>query len=129
VRLLLDTHVALWTILDDPRLTNPARNLIADPQNVVFVSVVSVWEIAIKNALRRENLMPVSGPEALRYFRAADYQILSITAEHAAAIADLPNHHADPFDRLLVAQAHIETLRIITTDRMVAAYGDNVLLI
>ena len=124
MRLLLDTHVAIWAILDDPRLTLAGRALIIDPSNTVVVSVASIWEIAIKHALARTgaNAMPLAGDEALADFRASGYDILAITAEHATAVSSLPAHHADPFDRLLVAQASVETLRLVTADRRVAAY-------
>lgn len=111
MRLLLDTHVALSAIAGDPRLPDHAAGLIADPQNTVVVSAASVWEIAIKHALNRGRAtdMPVSGPEALAFFKAAGYDVLAISAEHAAAVQSLPDLHRDPFDRLLVAQALHET--------------------
>jgi len=78
--------------------------LIEDPANQVLVSAATVWEIAIKHALARTD-MPISGAEALDWFRLAGYDLLPISPEHAAAVERLPNHHRDPFDRLLVAQA------------------------
>ena len=119
MRLLLDTHIALWAIVDDPRLAGAARELIEAPSNDVAVSAASLWEIAIKHALRRGD-MPVSAADALGWFRAAGYVLLDITAEHAAAVETLPPIHADPFDRLLVAQARHEPLRLITHDATVA---------
>jgi PIN domain nuclease of toxin-antitoxin system len=131
VRLLLDTHIALWALLDDPRLSADARALIGDPSNIVSVSVVSVWEITIKHALARGQPgdMPMPGSVALGYFRAAGYDILSITAAHAVAVETLPALHADPFDRLLVAQAHVDSLKLLTADRHVAAYDAGIMLI
>jgi PIN domain nuclease of toxin-antitoxin system len=126
MRLLLDTHVALWAITDDPRLSARARVLIADPANTVVVSAVSVWEIAIKHALGRGD-MPISGQEALRYFLDSGYLLLDITPGHAAAVERLPPLHADPFDRLLVAQALDEPLRLLTRDAQVAAYSDSII--
>jgi PIN domain nuclease of toxin-antitoxin system len=73
--------------------------------------------------------MPVSGPDALAYFRAAGYDFLSVTAEHAAAVAALPSFHRDPFDRLLVAQAMNEPMHLITHDPLVKAYSDNIMLV
>ncbi len=130
MRLLLDTHVALWAISDDETLPPAIRDLIADPANEVFVSAVCVWEIAIKHALSRgaANDMPISGHEALSYFRAAGYESLDVSPEHAAGVERLPRLHADPFDRLLVAQALSEPLRLITRDKAVAAYSDTVIL-
>ena len=128
MRLLLDTHVALWAILDDPRLPASARDLVADPANTITVSVASVWEIAIKFALARggKNDMPMSGAAALTFFRGAGYAILTIRAEHVVAVGNLPPLHRDPFDRLLVAQALVETLQLLTNDAQVGAYGGSV---
>lgn len=131
MRLLLDTHIALWTILDDPRLSSTARRLIADPGNLKHVSTASIWEIAVKHALaaRRPNLMPVSGATAKLKFAAAEFRFLAVSADHAAAIDDLALHTTDPFDRLLVAQAQHEPLKLVTHDKRLAAYGDSVLLV
>jgi len=126
MRLLLDTHIALWALTDDPRLTRQARSLIQAPANTVLVSAVSLWEIAIKRALGRGD-MPVSAPEALGYFREAGYELLHITADHAVAVEALPLIHSDPFDRLLVAQALTEPLRLLTHDGNVARYSDSIL--
>lgn len=123
MRLLLDTHVALWALSDDPRLSQRARALIADPANDVLVSAVSLWEIAIKHALGRGD-MPISGDQALDWFRQAGYALLPIAPDHAAAVEHLPDHHRDPFDRLLVAQAIAEPLRLLTRDPLVLRYGD-----
>lgn len=131
MRVLLDTHIALWAIADDPKLPARGRTLIADKENVVVVSAASVWEIAIKHALARgkPNDMPISGMKALEYFQMAGYEMLAVTAEHAAAVERLKAHHADPFDRLLVAQALSEPLRLLTHDTHVANYSDTVILI
>jgi PIN domain nuclease of toxin-antitoxin system len=123
VNLLLDTHVALWAITDSPRLSTRARDLIGGQNAQVWVSAASVWEIAIKHALGRGD-MPVSGKQALRYFQDSGYQLLAIEAEHAAAVEELPAHHQDPFDRILVAQALVEPMRLLTHDATVAKYSD-----
>jgi PIN domain nuclease of toxin-antitoxin system len=128
LNLLLDTHVALWAITDSPKLTLKARELIASPRTTVWISVASVWEIAIKHALGRGD-MPVSGQEAGRYFRESGYRFLPIETEHAFAVQDLALHHHDPFDRLLVAQALIEPMRLMTHDPMVARYSDTIIKI
>ena len=128
MNILLDTHVALWAITDHPRLTPQARDLILSPRATVWISAATVWEIAIKHGLGRGD-MPVSGEEALGYFRSAGYQFLSVEPEHAAAVEALPGHHQDPFDRLLVAQALTEPMRLITHDAMVARYSDTILRI
>ncbi|MFZ4809593.1 MAG: type II toxin-antitoxin system VapC family toxin [Hyphomicrobiaceae bacterium] len=131
MRLLLDTHVALWAILGDDRLPEGAADLIADPGNVVVVSAASVWEIAIKHALARglPTDMPISGPQAMRFFKDAGYELLAISADHAAAVQSLPDLHRDPFDRLIVAQAIHEPLRLITHDAKVSAYSNSFMLI
>jgi PIN domain nuclease of toxin-antitoxin system len=121
--LLLDTHVVLWALTNDPRLSRRARALIEDPANDVLVSAASVWEIAIKHALGRGD-MPISGDQALDWFRQAGYALLPIAPDHAAAVEHLPDHHRDPFDRLLVAQAIAEPLRLLTRDPLVLRYGD-----
>lgn len=126
MNLLLDTHVALWAITDDKKLSAKARDLILAPYTTVWISVVSIWEIAIKHGLDR-GYMPVSGQNALRYFRQAGYRILAIEPEHVIAIEELPAHHQDPFDRLLVAQALVEPLRLMTHDSMVASYNETII--
>lgn len=128
MRLLLDTHVALWAIADSPRLPAEARRLIADPANEIYASVATVWEIAIKHGLRRAD-MPISGGEAFDWFRQAGYRLLSILPEHAAAVDGLPALHADPFDRILVAQARTEPMRLVTHDAALGAYGEAVLVV
>ena len=128
MRLLLDTHISLWALVDSPRLPAEARLLILAPDNEVVVSAASVWEIAIKHGLAKKN-MPVSGAEARSWFMRAGYTLLPVTAEHAALVKELPPHHADPFDRILVAQALAEPLRLVTHDPTVARYSDTVLLV
>ncbi|WP_024538936.1 type II toxin-antitoxin system VapC family toxin [Comamonas badia] len=128
MRLLLDTHIALWAIVDDIRLPVMARGLIEGAANEVWVSAASLWEIAIKRALGRGD-MPISSADALRYFQASGYGILSISAEHAMGVEGLPGHHQDPFDRLLIAQAMTEPMRLVTHDRHVALYSDTVIFV
>ncbi len=128
MNLLLDTHVALWAITDHPRLSSHARQLILAPKATVWVSAVSVWEIAIKHGLGRGD-MPVSGEDALQYFQQAGYRFLAVEPEHAAAVERLPAHHQDPFDRLLVAQALMEPMRLMTHDGVVARYSDTIIAV
>lgn len=126
MNLLLDTHVALWAITDSPRLLPKARAILESPRTTIWVSAATIWEIAIKHGLGRGD-MPVSGQDALRYFQASGYRLLPIEPEHAAAVQDLAAHHADPFDRILVAQALIEPMRLMTHDPVVARYSDTVI--
>lgn len=128
MRILLDTHIALWAITDSPKLPKQARELICMRSSEVYVSAASVWEIAIKHSLGRRR-MPVSGIEANRYFTESGYVLLPITAEHAAATQTLPHLHADPFDRMLVAQALTEPLKLLTHDAIVGKYSDSILLV
>jgi PIN domain nuclease of toxin-antitoxin system len=129
VRLLLDTHIALWALVDDPRLPRRAADLISDPGNSIVVSAASVWEITLKHALGRggPNAMPISGREALIYFGEAGYDLLPISPTHAATVEALPALHTDPFDRILIAQAMAEPMRLLTHDAALAGYGEMVL--
>jgi len=126
LNLLLDTHIALWAIIDSPKLSKKARDMIESSKSSVWISAATVWEIAIKHSLGRGD-MPVSSQDALRYFRESGYRFLPVEPEHAAAVEDLPAHHADPFDRILVAQAIVEPMRLITHDPMVARYSDTII--
>jgi PIN domain nuclease of toxin-antitoxin system len=126
VNLLLDTHIALWAITDSPRLSPQARDLIQAARTTVWISTASVWEIAIKHSLGRGD-MPVSGQDAVRYFRESGYLFLPIDVDHALAVESLPAHHQDPFDRILVAQALIEPMRLLTHDPVVARYSDTII--
>lgn len=125
MNLLLDTHVALWAIADSPRLSTQARSLILNPRASIWVSVASLWEIAIKYALGRGD-MPISSAQALHHFRQSGYRILSVEAEHTTALEQLPALHPDPFDRLLVAQALTEPMQLLTHDANVARYSAHI---
>lgn len=129
MRLLLDTHIALWCLTDDPRLSEAARALIMDPANEVCVSAVTLWEIAIKHGQGREgaNAMPISAHEAQFLFSAAGYSLIPITPEQTVLVETLPRLHADPFDHLLVAQGLTEALRLVTHDAVVASYNGRVI--
>jgi PIN domain nuclease of toxin-antitoxin system len=102
--------------------------MIASPRATVWISVATLWEIAIKHDLGRGD-MPIASGEALRYFRESGYRFLAVEPEHAVAIEDLPAHHADPFDRILIAQALVEPMRLITHDAMIARYSDTIIAI
>jgi PIN domain nuclease of toxin-antitoxin system len=128
MRLLLDTHIALWAITDSPRLAAQARSLILNPGNSVHISTASVWEITLKHMLGRGG-MPVSGTQAAAHFQAAGYIELPIANAHVSMLETLPPHHANPFDRLLVAQALTEPLRLLTHDAIVSQYSDSIILV
>lgn len=120
---LLDTHVLLWALTDSDRLSTAARSAISDGRNQVFVSAVSAWEITIKRALGK-----LRAPTDLAdQLRAARFQPLDVTIDHALAVGLLADHHRDPFDRLLVAQAVVEELILVTHDPVVQRYGVSVL--
>ena len=110
MRLLLDTHAFLWYVLDDEKLGGAARGAINDSANDVFVSPASYWEIAIKISIGKYELTTPFEAFWDRAVVSNHFQILPIEIKHAAAVAKLPFHHKDPFDRLLVAQAIVENL-------------------
>lgn len=126
MRLLLDTHVALWAITADRRLSRAARARLTADDAEVFVSAASLWEIGIKHELGRGD-MPVDADLAALEFRHAGFQPLAITWTHVRRSAVLPPLHRDPFDRLLVAQALAEPLVLMTHDVKVAAYDAGIL--
>jgi PIN domain nuclease of toxin-antitoxin system len=131
LRLLLDTHIVLWALLDDPRMPQAARALILDPAAEICVSAASIWEIAIKHSLARglPDDMPITGAQGLHWCRRAGYTVLPVTGEHAAAAGALPQLHRDPFDRLLVVQALHEPMRLLTHDPAVKAYDAGIVLV
>jgi PIN domain nuclease of toxin-antitoxin system len=119
LRLLLDTHVLLWWLRDDRRLKNRERRAIADPDAIVHVSAATVWEIAIKKSLGRLSV----DDEALEGEMDAGAMVeLPVRWRHARAVAALPRHHEDPFDRLLLAQAQIEALVVVSYDAVFRQY-------
>ncbi len=121
MRLLLDTHLLLWAAGQSARLSPQARSLIADPDNDLLFSAASLWEIAIKAELGRADFR-VDATRLRRGLLNNDYRELPITGEHAVAVPGLPMIHKDPFDRLLLAQAMVEGLVLLTSDPIVAQY-------
>lgn len=126
MRLLLDTHIALWAITDHPNLSEYGRDLIGSPENEVWVSAASLWEISIKRSIGRGD-MPITSQEALSFFQRSGYLILPIGPDHTVMAETLPYLHNDPFDRILVAQSLSEPMRLITHDRQVAQYSDTII--
>ena len=125
MRLLLDTHIALWAVIGSRALPARAAEAILAADEV-FVSVATLWEIAIKHALAKGS-MPVSAAQALTAFEEAGYARLDIRPAHALRVELLPPIHRDPFDRLLVAQAQAEPLILLTADPVLAGYGTAVM--
>jgi PIN domain nuclease of toxin-antitoxin system len=118
MNLLLDTHTLIWVFDNNPTLSEAAHNAIADGNNVVFVSAATAWEIAIKRALKKLELQG-DYQRGLELYR---FTPLSISTEHALAVEFLPQHHADPFDRILIAQAQVEDLTLVTRDHRFVDY-------
>ena len=118
MRLLLDTHLILWWLKDDAQLTKKAKDLISNPEQIIFFSSVSIWEMSIKQASGKlkvpDNIIDILLIEG--------FDELSITSQHAAQAGSLPNHHKDPFDRMLIAQAKQEDLTLVTHDSHIQKY-------
>ncbi|CAN5868893.1 type II toxin-antitoxin system VapC family toxin [soil metagenome] len=122
MRALLDTHVFLWWINEDPRLSRTAREFLSDEENDLIFSVASVWEMAIKIGSGKLDITGDLGAYVSAYLRENNMEVLQVNLRHAAGIVELPDHHRDPFDRLLVAQALAEDVAIVTIDPQVTRY-------
>lgn len=120
MRLLLDTQILLWQIADDPRLTGKLRDALIDTANDIVVSDVTLWEVVIKNNMGRLSIPPDHIDESIKRDR---YSRLGISRLHIRRVGLLEQHHRDPFDRLLIAQALTEDMPILTADRKFASYG------
>ncbi len=123
MRLLIDTHVFLWWVTDAPELTAKARKVIADDTSQCYLSLASCWELAIKSSLGKLQLTsPIERfiPEQLA---ANGFNLLNIDFRHVARVEGLPFHHRDPFDRLLIAQAQVEKLTLVSADPVLSDYG------
>lgn len=125
MRLLLDTHIYLWAVAGSPRLGPPVRRLI-EGADEVYVSAASIWEVAIKARLGKLEADPHALAAAIE---PSGFTELPVRASHAAGVGALDRHHDDPFDRLLLAQALAEPLRLVTADAALARYSDIVLLV
>jgi PIN domain nuclease of toxin-antitoxin system len=118
LRLLLDTQVLIWALTKPERLSKEARSAIAASENRVFVSLASPWEMAIKTALG--NLAPPDDLES--QLSEKRFELLPIALRHTRAVASLPHHHRDPFDRMLIAQAQVDGMTLVTSDREIERY-------
>lgn len=124
MRLLLDSHAFLWAKVEPGRLARAARVAILDRDNDVFVSVATAWELWIKHAKRPIAPVLDGGPSAFASALAeSNFAMVDIALGHAAVAADLPLRHRDPFDRMLIAQAIVERLTLVTADPIIAGYG------
>ncbi len=129
MNLLLDTHIAIWALNDDPALSDKARALILDPDNAVYYSTVSAWEVLLKHA-RRPDSIPFDEKDFSEACREAGYIPLTLADKHILAVRTLcraqdAEPHNDPFDRLLLAQAKVENLSFLTHDRLIPGYGES----
>ena len=123
MQLLLDTHALIWWLANNPTLSNKAKDAIANPDNIIFVSAASAWEIAIKKSIGK-----LQTPDDLAMqIEAKGFVPLSIDLHHALTVESLPQHHQDPFDRILIAQAIYERLTIVTRDRKFNVYEVDVI--
>lgn len=125
MRLLLDTHIVLWTLAGSSRITN-VRDLILSDETEVFVSVVSWWELATKIAIGK---LDADLPTLRQAAKDSGFFELAVRGEHAEVLVKLPVLHRDPFDRMLVAQAMAEPMKLITADAILAQYSDLVMLV
>ncbi|KGM33342.1 type II toxin-antitoxin system VapC family toxin [Inquilinus limosus] len=125
MRLLLDTNILIWVMGDDPMLSAVARRMIEEA-SAVHVSAVSIWEISIKAALGK---LQIDMTEFMPQLGEAGFEPLTVSWDHVRAVHDLPHHHRDPFDRMLIAQAVTEPLRLLTHDGALARYSDLVTVV
>jgi PIN domain nuclease of toxin-antitoxin system len=123
MNLFLDTHVLLWWLDDNPALSETGRNAISNPDNLIVLSAVVIWEIRIKQALGKLEI----APNFYHAIKTQGFDLLSITSDHAYAVGDLPMHHRDPFDRMIIAQAKVEGLSVVTHDPVFKKYAVSVL--
>lgn len=122
MRILIDTHVLLWHIEDNPKLSTQWSDILQDSRNLIMISIASVWEIAIKTSLQK---LSISYP--LDKLLPIEFQVLDLHISHLIAYQNLPFHHKDPFDRILVAQAQVEELSIMTVDPNIHLYDVSLL--
>jgi PIN domain nuclease of toxin-antitoxin system len=126
MKIIIDTHILLWWVSNDRQLPIKARRLIENPANKISVSVASIWEIAIKRALGRIEINLKELEEALKI---NNLETLAVKLDHAIEVSELPQHHSDPFDRMLVAQSLAESAHLLTHDKQLRKYGKAVLVV
>jgi PIN domain nuclease of toxin-antitoxin system len=123
MNVLLDTHALLWWLRDSHQLGKRARALIGAQETLIWISSVSIWEISIKAALGRLDLLDPFEEQLYAEMEQSGFRELRVTFAHALAVRKLPLHHSDPFDRMLIAQAQHQKLTVLTGDGAFAAYG------
>ena len=124
--ILLDSHMILWAMLDDPKLNDKMRNIILDPNNTIYYSIASMWEVQIKYDIKK---MPISGIEFMHYCEQSGYHKLPIDDSHVVELAGLERdetapYHNDPFDRILLSQAKAEGFTFLTHDSLLRGYNE-----
>jgi PIN domain nuclease of toxin-antitoxin system len=121
VKFILDTHILLWWLADDKRLSLQTREIITNPKNIVYVSSVNIWEIEIKKSLGK-----LEAPEIdSKIVAECQFEELPVYIKHVVALKSLPNYHNDPFDRLLICQSVVEKAKLLTDDNLIAKYQFN----
>lgn len=123
MRLLLDTHTLLWLVAGEPQLSTTATHLLVNPANELLLSAATYWEIAIKVSLGKYRLSDPLADFINEAVRLYGLTIMPTTPQHAEAIVSLPHHHKDPFDRLLIAQAKVEDVALVSCDKAFDAYS------
>ncbi len=124
MRFLLDTHILLWWLEDNPKLPWNIREIIQNPESLIFVSAATMWEMSIKKSLGKLDIPD----DLLEMLKDNEFQVLGVTADHGLKVGDLPYHHKDPFDRILIAQALCERLMVISRDDKFKLYDVPLLL-
>ena len=132
MKVLLDTHIILWAISNDNRLSQKARNIILADENEIYYSTASVWEVAIKHSIHPEH-MPLSGGQLSELCKMSGYEMLSVQDHHVLALETIDGNgtepkHKDPFDRILIAQAKAENMILITHDAFISQYKEKCII-
>ena len=122
MKILVDTHLLIWSTSDSGKLPGAARAVLENATNECFFSAASVWEIALKHSKHPEDI-PIGGADARQLFLEAGYLEFPVFAKHSAVVERLPDIHQDPFDRMLVAQAQMESRKLLTHDHILPQYG------
>jgi len=125
MRYLLDTHLLIWTLSNTAKLSAKARQILSDADGLFYFSPASVWEVGIKRGKHPDQL-PFSAQDFRKLLRESGFRELPITSAHTAATESLPEIHGDPFDRLLIAQAQVESVTLVTHDGKLVSYGQDI---
>lgn len=128
MKLLLDTHILLWSAGQPEKLSERARDLLLDPSNILYFSAASMWEIVIKRGLGRDDFK-VDPLRLLKQLVINGYEEVAVSSDHALAVETLPPLHKDPFDRILIAQARTEGMMLLTADSHISLYGDGIVAV